>query len=119
MTFKEISRGKGRIYWASYPVELAENSKATADLYSYVARAAGVAILFESAPSLAPGVLVYPIILKDSVLYVLVSDRLDDTEINLRDKLTAVQINLVLPGQHAALALIGAREKRILAKYGF
>jgi hypothetical protein len=63
--------------------------------------------------------MVYPVTLKDSVLYVLVSDRLDDSQINIRDKRTGVQINLVLPAQYAVLALIGAQEKRILAKYGF
>ncbi len=34
--FKEIPHGKGRIFWTSYPVELAEDSHSTADLYAYV-----------------------------------------------------------------------------------
>ncbi len=36
-SLKEVSHGKGRIFWAAYPVELAEGSDAAAGLYGYVA----------------------------------------------------------------------------------
>ena len=36
-TLKEIPHGKGRIFWTSDPVELAQDPRSTADLYSYVA----------------------------------------------------------------------------------
>ena len=35
-TLKEIPHGKGRIFWTSYPVELAEDPHSTADLYAYI-----------------------------------------------------------------------------------
>jgi hypothetical protein len=35
-TLKEITRGKGRIFWTSYPVELSEGPHSTADLYACV-----------------------------------------------------------------------------------
>src|SRR6202795_3366127 len=46
-TLKEISHGKGRIFWAAYPVEMAEGSEAAAALYSYVAGRVGIAPMFD------------------------------------------------------------------------
>jgi hypothetical protein len=118
-TFQELPYGTGRIFWASYPVELADGLQATADLYTYVAGRAGIAPVYDLQSTLSPGVLVYPIVLEDSVLYVMASDSADDARIDLRDKTTGVRLTLKLAGQHAAMALIGKREKTVVAKYGF
>jgi hypothetical protein len=118
-TFKEVSYGKGRIFWASYPAELAEGTKPAADLYTYVAGRLGITPMFELQSPLAPGVLIYPIELQDSVLYIMVSDSADNIKVDLRDRLTGVQVTLPLASQHAALAVIGKREKSVVAKYGF
>ncbi|HJY87217.1 MAG TPA: hypothetical protein VKE24_10305 [Candidatus Acidoferrales bacterium] len=69
--------------------------------------------------TLSPVVLVYPVVLQDSVLYIMVSDSADDAQIELRDKPTGVQWKLRLPAQHAALALIGNKEEGVIARYGF
>lgn len=63
--------------------------------------------------------MLYPIVLQDSVLYVMASESAEDTEIDVRDKTTGVRLNFTLAGQHAALALIGKKEKRVIAKHGF
>jgi hypothetical protein len=122
-TLKEIPYGKGRIFWAAYPVELAEGTQPAADLYAYVAGRVGIAPLFELQAevqsALSPGVLIYPTVLEDSVMYVMVSDAAEDTKIDLRDKLTGARLSLLLPAQHAAIAVIGKREKGVVAKYGF
>jgi len=118
-TVKEISHGKGRIFWASYPVELAEGTQAAAALYAYVAAKLGIAPVFDSPSAISPGVLFYPIALEDSLLYVIVSDSSYDTQIDIRDKLTGVPLHFALASQHAALALIGKKEKSVIAKYGF
>jgi hypothetical protein len=118
-TFKEISCGKGRIFWAAYPVEMAEGSDAAASLYSYVAAKVGIAPLYDVAAGISPGVLVYPVVLEDSVLYVMESESADDTDIDLRDKLTGTRVMLRLPAQHAALALVGKQAKAVVAKYGY
>jgi hypothetical protein len=122
-TLKEIPYGKGRIFWAAYPVELAEGTGPAADLYAYVAGRLGLAPDFELLPelqsTLSSGVLIYPTVLEDSVMYVMVSDAAEDSKIDLRDKLTGVRLSLVLPAQHAAIAVIGKREKGVVAKYGF
>jgi hypothetical protein len=118
-TFKEIAYGKGRIFWTAYPVELAEGSDAAANLYSYVAAKVGIAPLYDMAEAISPGVLVYPVVLEDSVLYVMESDSADDTNIDLRDKLTGTRVTLRLPAQHAALALVVKQAKAVVAKYGY
>jgi hypothetical protein len=64
-------------------------------------------------------VLVFPIVLEDSVLYVMESDSAEDAKIDLRDKLTGTRVTLTLPAQHAALAVVGKQTKSVVAKYGY
>ncbi|HEY1677795.1 MAG TPA: hypothetical protein VGG04_08820 [Candidatus Sulfotelmatobacter sp.] len=118
-TFMEISHGKGRIFWAAYPVELSEDMQSIADCYGYVADQLNIKPVFSSRSPVPPGVLVFPTFLADSVLYVIVSDSDDDASIDLTDRETGVRISLSLPAEHAATALIGKKEKKIVARYGF
>src|SRR5262249_23745586 len=87
-TLKVIPCGAGRIFWAAYPVELAEGSQATADLYAYVSSQAGLKPLYNPASTLAPGILVYATVLKNAVLYVMTSESADSAKIDLRDTTT-------------------------------
>jgi hypothetical protein len=118
-TLKEIAHGKGRIFWTSYPVELNEDSHVTFELYAYIANRLNITPMFTQQSPLPPGVLVFPTVLADSVLYVLVSDSANDTNINRRDQATGVPLAFSLPAEHAALVVIGKKEKKIVAKYGF
>jgi hypothetical protein len=118
-TLKEIPHGKGRIFWASYPVELSEDPQAISDLYAYVASQLNITPMFMQHSPIPPGILVYPTVLGDSVLYVFVSDSANDATIALRDETTGVALAFPLRGEHAALALIGKKEKKIIARYGF
>ncbi len=118
-TLKELPYGKGRVFWAAYPVELAEGSQASADLYTYVSDRLGIKPRFEVLSTLPTGVLVYPIVLEDSILYVMTSEDADDSKVDLRDKLTGARLTFELPAQRAALALIGKQQKAVIAKYGF
>ncbi|HKD03736.1 MAG TPA: hypothetical protein VKB77_14965 [Terriglobales bacterium] len=118
-TLKEVPYGNGRIFWAAYPVELAEGTQPAADLYSDVAARAGIAPGYELLSPPLPGVLIYPTALEDSVLYVMISDSVADARIELRDKLTGTRLSLTLASQHAAMAVLGRREKNVIAKYGF
>jgi hypothetical protein len=120
----ELSHGKGNIFWISDPIELAQGDEPTANIYRYIlARANGrhadVHPDFELQSSLSPGVLVYPVSLEDSVLYVFVSDTGQDEQLKLRDKATGLPIAFTLPAEHAALALIGKKANAVIAKYGF
>jgi hypothetical protein len=118
-TFKEIARGKGRIYWAAYPVELAEDLQSAGDLYSQVAARMNLSPPFATGTALASGVLVFPTVMANSVMYVFVSDSDKDMSVNIRDQATGVPIVFPLRAQHAALAVIGKKEKKVVAKYGF
>jgi hypothetical protein len=118
-TLKEFPVGKGRIFWAAYPVELAEGAQPAADLYSYVANKVGITPMFDLVAPLSPGVLVFPTVLQDSVLYVVVSDGAEDARVDLRDKLSGARITIPLASQHAALAVVGKQSKTVVAKYGY
>jgi hypothetical protein len=118
-TFKEILHGKGKIFWAAYPVELSDDSQSTAALYAQVTAKLGITPMFTMQSPLPSGVLSFPSLLADSVLYVFVSDSASDAVINLRDRTTGVPISFSLPAEHAAIAVVGVKEKKIVAKYGF
>lgn len=118
-TLKEISYGKGRVFWAAYPVELAAGERPAAELYSYVAGRVGLTPAYDVQGTLSSSVMVFPINLQDSMMYVFASDSADDAKVDLRDKLTGVRLTLQLPSQHAAIAVIGKQQKSVVAKYGF
>jgi hypothetical protein len=118
-TVKEVPVGKGHIYWAAYPMELAENSDAAAELYKYVAGRLGIVPRFELQSQLSPGVLVYATALADSLLYVMTSESAEDSSVDLRDTLTDVRLRVPLRAGRAALAVIGKKQKAVVAKYGF
>jgi hypothetical protein len=118
-TFQEVPHGKGRIFWAADPVELSENLQPVADCYAYVANRLGITPMFSAEAPLPEGVLIFPISLADSMLYVLVSDSADDSRIDIRDRLTGVRLTVPLGAEHAALAVVSKKGKRLVARYGF
>jgi len=120
----EIGHGKGIIFWTSDPIELAQGDEPVANIYSYIlSRVSGRGVDihpdFELQSSPSPGTMIYPISLDDSVLYIFVSDDAQDQEMKIRDSSTGVPISFKLPSEHAALVLIGKKEKAVIAKYGF
>jgi hypothetical protein len=118
-TFVEILHGKGKIFWAAYPVELAEGHSGTAEAYEYVAQRAGITAQFELQSPIPGGVLIYPATFEDSVLYIFTSENAAPTQIGLRDKLTGTQLSFVLQPGRAAVALVSKDKRAIIAKYGF
>jgi hypothetical protein len=118
-SLKQTARGKGRIIWASYPVELAQDEIWAGLLYTPLAGAAGVPPQFDELQPLSPGVMAYAMQLEDSTLYIFVSDDANDSRVDIRDKSTGTKLTFTIRAQHAALALIGKREKTVIAKYGF
>ncbi len=117
-TFREISRGKGRVFLANYPVELAEGPDAAAALYSWVLRRTDIEPLFEGKlPS--PGVLVRPVVMQESVLYLFVSESGRDEEIAITDKSTGAELRFRLPSQRSALILLDKRTGKVIAKYAY
>jgi hypothetical protein len=118
-TWKEASLGKGKIFWAPNPVELAEGLAPATEVYNYVVTALKIKPMFELQSPLPESVLVYATELQDSVLYILESETAEDVAIDLRDGLTGARLTLKLPAQHAAIALIGKQKKGSIAQYEF
>jgi hypothetical protein len=118
-TLKEIPYGKGKIFWAAYPVEMAEGTEAAAAVYSYVAGRVGMAPLYALQGPVSAGVLIFPIVLDDGMLYVMASESADDSPIDLRDKTTGASLKLKLAGQRAALVVLSKKSKTVVARYGF
>ena len=88
-------------------------------MYRYVLNRAGVGAPFEMAGNSSPGVMIYPRVLQDAILYVITSETAEDTNLEVRDKLSGGRLTLRLPAQHAALALISKSGGTAKAKYGF
>ena len=118
-TLNEIPTGNGLILWAAYPVELAEGSQPAADLYSYVAHRLGIKPIYELDSPVSPGTLVFPMVLQDSIMIVVISDAAEESTINLRDTATGMRLTLRVPALHAAIALVSKDGKKVIAKYGF
>ena len=118
-SLREIPRGKGKLFWCAYPVELAEGLAAATGLYGYVAESAGLSPSFDLNSPLSSGVLAYATVLDDAVFYIFASDSAEDAQIDLRDKLTGGRLNFSLASQHAALALLDKKSGTVVAKYGF
>jgi len=118
-SLKQTSRGKGRIIWTAYPAELAQDEVWAGLLYTPVSGAAGVQPDFDEVQPLSPGTMAYAMPLEDSILYVFASDDVQNTQINVSDRITGTPLSFTLPAQHAVLALIGKKEKAVIAKYGF
>jgi len=118
-TLKEIPHGKGRIFWAAYPVEMAEGTEPAAALYGYVAGRIGVAPLYDVQGQVSPGVLIFPLVLEDSVLYIIASESAADVSIDLRDRTSGTSVKLKLASQRAAMAVVAKKGRAVVAKYEF
>jgi hypothetical protein len=118
-TFHEIPHGKGQIYWAAYPVELAEGTTAAARLYATVASTLGLRPAYDLQDPVSPGVLIHATELHDAVLYTMLSDSAELARIDLTDRATGAHLVLDLPAQHAALALISKSDQSVIARFGF
>ena len=130
-TFRELAWGKGKIFVASYPVELAEGVDATAELYARVLRIAGVESPFEGVPARnssseklagklpSAGVLIRPVRFAAHTLYLFVSESAADEEIAVRDKATGAEFRFTLPAHRSRLVVIRNTDGQTIARYGF
>ena len=55
--FKDTTQGKGHTFWTAYPVELAEDLDAAANVYRYVLNCVGVNAPFEMTTNPSPCVM--------------------------------------------------------------
>jgi hypothetical protein len=115
-TFHTFTHGKGRVFVASEPVELAEGLQPAADLYAWALSQAGVEKPFTGQTP--AGVLVRPLILADSVMYLIVSESADAEKIIVRDKLSGGEINLSVAPGRAMLILFNRKDGHVIARFG-
>lgn len=111
-----ISHGSGKILWAADPVELAESYDPAAALYAFALRDAGVKASF--AGQLSPGVLAFPTVLDDAVLYSFSNESLDDQPVDIRDAVSGGHVKFNLPAQRGAEVLLNRKNGAVLATYG-
>ena len=116
---KEVSLGKGKVRFYAYPVELAESNDAAREVYGRFLRELQLAWSFSEKRNLPAGVLAYAAELDEGVLYIFESERNEDTEIDLQDSTSGVDLKFQLKSEHAALVVVEKRSKQIVAKYGF
>jgi hypothetical protein len=116
-TVQVATAGKGKVFWVAYPVELGESAEATAAVYSGVLGRIGIAQPFTLA-NIAKGTLIFPIELKDAVLYVLESEASQDTDLQWKDNVTGADLKIHLPAQRAAVLIVDRATKKVAAQYG-
>ena len=113
-----LRHGAGTLIWAADPVALADGYSTQAALYGYALKKAGVAPAFTPLQPLSPGVLVFPTLLKDAVLYSFASDSLQNQTINIKDAVTDATIHFTLGAQRGAMVLLNRSTGAVLAAYG-
>jgi hypothetical protein len=117
--FKEFPLGQGQLFWMAYPVELADSSKAAAAVYRQVLERTSIPPSFEGGFLGGDGVLIFPLHLQNAILYILESESDHHAPITFKDASSGIVLQIDLPAQRAALAMIDEKTKKIVAKYGF
>lgn len=112
-----IRHGGGHILWERDPVEFSEDYEPTAALYRYALDYAGIKPPFLELTPLSPGVLAFPTVLDNAVLYSFSNESLDAQTVNLMDAVSGAHIHFTIAAQRGAMLLIG-RNGVALASYG-
>jgi hypothetical protein len=115
---EQIAHGQGKILWAADPVELAENYEPAAALYEFALSAARVKPAYRQIQPLSPGVLAFPTVLPDAVLYSFSSEMLDAAEVDIEDAVSGAHLHFQLPAQRGAVVLLERSSGKVLASYG-
>jgi hypothetical protein len=113
-----IAHGAGKILWAADPVEFAEGYDPSAALYRYAMKEAGVAPSLREVAPLSPGVLAFPTVLEDAVLYSFSNESLDAQPVDIEDAVTHAHLHFTLPAQRGAAILLNKSNGAVLAAYG-
>jgi hypothetical protein len=111
-----IRTGRGRLIWSPLPVELAQQVEPTAALYRYALAQAELAPHF-ATQRLDPGVLIYPAVYRNAVLYTVVSELGGPTSVRFTHGETSTAVEVRLPPGRAALILLDRRDGRVLGRY--
>jgi hypothetical protein len=114
-TIHRFTTGTGRIFVAAMPVELAEGLDPTMNLYSWALSEVGLHPGFDGK---IPGsILIRPLELRDSMLYLIVSESSLPAALDLHDHASGGRINVKLPAGASRLLLIDKKTGRTLAQF--
>jgi hypothetical protein len=113
---REVQLGTGRIIFVPYPVELAEGFEPTVRLYEHALRSARVTQPFTLDSPISNGVLIFPVPLRDAMLYVLASDSAEDHTVRLTDRWSGARLNVPLGAEGGALLLLDKKTGRVIAQ---
>lgn len=106
--------GKGKILFATFPLELNDNIHAVADIYSYALKTANVTPVYSTTLK-DPGILICPMVFPKATLYVLSSES-NRSEVSFIDLRSEKTFSGTLPSGRAALLLVGI-DGKLLASY--
>jgi len=67
---------------------------------------------------LSPGVLAFPTVLDDAVLYSFSNESLDDQPVDIRDAVSGGRLKFTLPAQRGALLLLNEKNGAVIAASG-
>ncbi|UWZ85825.1 cellulase family glycosylhydrolase [Occallatibacter riparius] len=113
-----VRHGNGQILWAAEPLEFSDGFDAPAALYRFAMEKSGVTAPFAQLRPLSPGVLAFPTVMRDAVLYSFSSESFEDEPIDIQDSITHARLHYTLPAQHGALVLIRRSDGAVVASYG-
>jgi hypothetical protein len=110
-----IPHGKGTIYWSPLPVEMSDTSGVLETIYSLVIQKTGVERII-AVENDTPLVAVVPVIFKNSILCLLISETDQTSEVRIKHLETSKSINVTLLGGRTALAWIERSTGNVIAK---
>lgn len=115
VTLHRFTRGAGLIFVAAQPVELADGLDAATNLYSWALSETGLRPAFDGKIPLA--VLIRPLELQDSILYLIVSESSLNATLDLRDRASGAHITMALPAGASRLLLLDKKSGRTIAQF--
>jgi hypothetical protein len=113
-----VRHGNGTVIWAAEPVELGEGYEGAAVLYRYAMGIGGIPAAFREMEPLSAGVLAFPTVLKDAVLYSFSNESLGEQGVDIVDAVSKGRMHFTLGPQRGALVLLNRKDGKVLAEYG-
>jgi Beta-galactosidase len=115
-SWEERPMGKGKVLFATLPLELNQNLQAVGNVYRYAMKAANASAPYTTAITDA-GILICPTRLPNATLYVLTSES-NQTAVSFRDLRSGKDFSGHLENGRAALLLI-SNEGKIITSYNW
>jgi hypothetical protein len=110
-----IRHGNGKILWDPLPLELSDDIQPLTLFYSRVLREAGLVPIYSLEQNI-PGVLIRPLVFRDAVLYIAVSDSGWGARLSLTHKETGLIVPVVVGYDRSAYILVSRREKKEISR---